>query len=108
MFEPEVWDSTEYGELEIYVNNADSFMTHYARVLGPEGQEVQSVKFNAETTITNLPPISYTLILFRDENGNEEWDRGAVIPYRVPERYYVQRNVRVQEGFTSEVNITFD
>lgn len=108
MFEPEVWDSTEYGELEIYVNNVDSFMTHYVRVLGPEGQEVRSVKFNAETTISDLPPLNYTLILFRDENGNERWDRGSVTPYHMPERYYVQRGIRVQEGFTSEVNITFE
>ncbi|MEX0723397.1 MAG: Ig-like domain-containing protein [Gracilimonas sp.] len=108
MYEPEVWDSTEYGEIEINIESADSSHIHYARILNPNGEEIEFVDFNRSTSIINLPPVSYTVILFRDENGNERWDRGSVSPYQQPERYYVQRNLSVQEGFISEVNITFE
>lgn len=108
MYEPEVWDSTEYGEIEINIENADSSDTYYAIIKGPNGQEVEFIQFQFATTIQDLPPVAYTLILFRDENGNERWDRGTVTPYQEPERYYVQRNINVQEGFISEVNVTFE
>ncbi|WP_421774397.1 Ig-like domain-containing protein [Gracilimonas sp.] len=108
LFEPEVWDSTEYGEIEINLQNVDSSDTHYVQLLMPGGEERLFTSFGQSTILSGLPPLSYTLVLFRDENGNEEWDRGTVIPFKAPEYYYVQRNLKVQEGFTSEVNITFD
>ncbi len=108
LFEPEVWDSTEYGEIEINLQNVDSSDIHYVQLLMPGGEERLFTSFGQSTILSGLPPLSYTLILFRDENGNEEWDRGTVIPFNAPEHYYVQRNLKVQEGFTSEVNITFD
>ena len=108
LIEPEVWDSTEYGGVEINLNNVDSNAVHILKLLEPGGTERVFTKFNDSTDIPGLPPLSYTLILYRDDNGNEMWDRGSVIPYRAPERYYVQPNLKVQEGFTSEVNITFD
>ncbi|MEX2604747.1 MAG: Ig-like domain-containing protein [Gracilimonas sp.] len=108
LFEPEVWDSTEYGEVEINLHNVDSTSIHYAQLLAPDGEELRFTEFTLSTTLTDLPPLRYTLIIFQDDNGNGIWDRGKVLPYQAPERYYVQRNLRVQEGFTSEVNITFE
>lgn len=108
IFEPETWDANEYGEVEVNLNDSDSTMSYILQLIGPEGNEVRSETLNSSITLADLPPLSYTLILFRDENGNGIWDRGSVIPYESPERYYVQNNLNVQEGFTSEVNITFD
>ncbi|MFD2533422.1 Ig-like domain-containing protein [Gracilimonas halophila] len=108
MYEPEVWDSTEYGEMEINIENADSSDTYYARILGPNGMEVEFTGFTVSTIIPELSPVSYTLILFRDENDNQKWDTGSVSPYQSPEKYYVQRSINVQEGFISEVNVTFE
>ncbi|WP_428236690.1 Ig-like domain-containing protein [Gracilimonas sp.] len=108
LFEPEVWDSTEYGDIEINLQNVDSTDIHFVQLLSPGGEERVFTSFGQSTLLTGLPPLSYTLILFKDENGNERWDRGTVIPFNAPEHYYVQRNLKVQEGFTSEVNITFD
>ncbi|MBO6586639.1 MAG: Ig-like domain-containing protein [Gracilimonas sp.] len=108
LFEPEVWDSTEYGDIEINLQNVDSTDIHFVQLLSPGGEEWVFTSFRQSTVLTGLPPLSYTLILFRDENGNEKWDRGTAIPFNAPEHYYVQRNLKVQEGFTSEVNITFD
>ncbi|MGN8225111.1 Ig-like domain-containing protein [Gracilimonas sp. BCB1] len=108
LFEPEVWDSTEYGDIEINLQNVDSTDIYYVQLLSPGGEERGYTSFGQSTVLTGLPPLSYTLILFRDDNGNEKWDRGTVNPFNAPEHYYVQRNLKVQEGFTSEVNITFD
>lgn len=108
IYEPEVWDSTEYGEIEINIENADSSDTYYARLIDPNGEEIEFTGFTAATIITELPPVSYTLILFRDENDNQKWDTGSVSPYQSPEKYYVQRSINVQEGFISEVNVTFE
>lgn len=107
LFQPEVWDSTEYGEVEINLENTDSSATHYVRLLNQEGEEIAFEAFNTSIEIADLPPVSYTLIVYRDENKNGTWDRGKVIPYEAPEPYYVQQNLRVQEGFISEVQITF-
>lgn len=107
IFEPEVWDSTEYGEVEINLENTDSTATHYVRLLNKEGAEIAVETFNTSIVIADLPPVSYTLMVYRDENENQTWDRGKVIPYEAPEPYYVQQNLRVQEGFISEVKITF-
>lgn len=108
LYEPEVWDSTEYGEIEINLQNVDSTDIHYVQLLSPGGEERVFTQFGQSAIISDLPPLSYTLILFRDKNGDKKWDRGTVIPFNAPEHYYVQKNLKVQEGFTSEVNITFD
>jgi|TARA_R100000479_G_scaffold89947_1_gene44153 hypothetical protein len=108
LYEPQVWDSTEYGEIEVVLENVDSTDIHYLRVLSPDGEEQSFTKFNQTTTVSALPPLSYTLILFKDKNGDGKWNRGSVVPYKSPERYYVQEGLRVQEGFTSGVNINFD
>ncbi len=108
LYEPEVWDSTEYGEVEINLANTDSSANHHVRLINSEGVNIVQKIFNTSTLISDLPPLSYTIIIFRDENGNGTWDRGKVLPYKSPEPYYVQKNLSVQEGFISEVNITFD
>lgn len=108
MYEPEIWDSTEYGDIEITIEHADSSDIYYARIINPNGDEVEFKKFTHATTLQDLPPVAYTLVLFRDENNNRRWDTGSVSPFMSPERYYVQGNINVQEGFVSEVNITFE
>jgi hypothetical protein len=47
------------------------------------------------------------LVLFQDLNGNGIWDYGSVDPYIKPEPYYIQQNINIQRGFTSEVKIDF-
>ena len=108
LYEPEVWDSTEYGEIEVNLENVDSTDVHDLQILNPDDEVVFTTQFNQMVTVPNLPPLSYTIILFRDENGDGKWNRGTVIPYQSPEPYYVQKGLRVQEGFTSGINITFD
>ncbi|SMO89128.1 Ig-like domain-containing protein [Gracilimonas mengyeensis] len=105
-FEPEVYDSTEYGEIEISLANMDSLST-YRYQLQLNDEIYRSGNLDSLSTLSELPPVSYKLIVYEDQNLNGQWDRGTVIPYQAPEPYYVQRGLRVQEGFTSEVSIGF-
>lgn len=108
IYEPQIWDSTEYGEIELKLEGQDSSATYVARLLDDSGEEIRYQSFNEAALIGDLPAQKYTLILFEDRNGNGEWDRGAVNPYRSPERYYVQSAIQIQQGFTSEISISFN
>lgn len=107
IFEPEIWDSTEYGEIELNLNGVDSSAVYRVEVLDSQSKSVRKIEFSESTVISELPPVTYKLVIFEDKNGNGNWDQGKVLPYQRPEKYYIQRGVRVQQGFTSEVNITF-
>lgn len=107
VYEPEIYDSTEYGEIEINLSNVDSAATHRVALSNADGKVIRTMTINEFATISGLPPVSYTFVIYQDANGNGKWDRGSVIPYEAPEPYYVQRGLRVQEGFTSEVNVRF-
>ncbi len=108
MFEPNIWDSTEFGEINIQILGADSSQTHVISLEDPAGSIVRSSNFNQQITLTDLPPVTYRLKIYRDENGDQTWNMGTVDPYKRPEKYYVQENINVQVGFTSEVQISFD
>ena len=40
LFEPEVWDSTEYGDIEINLQNVDSTDIHFVQLLSPRGMGI--------------------------------------------------------------------
>ncbi len=108
LFEPQIWDSTEYGEIELTLENTDTTAAHIVNIFQGSGVLAKSDALYNSGIIENLPPLTYTLVIFRDENSNGQWDKGTVIPYRKPEPYYVQRNLNVREGFTSGVRISFE
>ena len=106
LYKPEVWDQIETGNLEITVDGDSTGV--YMFSLSNKDTEIQiDSSFTGNITIENLPPVGYSLTVFKDADGNGVWDNGTVSPYRVPELYYIQRSVKVQTGFTSEVNIIF-
>jgi uncharacterized protein (DUF2141 family) len=108
LFDPEIWDSTEYGEIELTLENTDTTKAHLVQLLNSDGEQLRNETFYGSGMIENVPPLTYTLIIFRDENENSKWDKGTVIPYQKPEPYYVQRGLKVREGFTSGVRISFE
>lgn len=108
LFEPNIWDSTEYGEIDIRILDADSTHHHVVSLKDPSGREIRKLDFAEQLTITDLPPVKYTITIFRDDNEDGVWNRGDADPYRSPEKYYVQQNLNVQSGFTSEVQIIFN
>lgn len=107
LFEPEIWDVSELGELAIQVEDADSAEVFHFKL------ENESISFQLDSTFSSslllqdLAPINYILTVFKDENENGVWDRGSVIPFVAPEPYYIQRGVSIQNGFTSEIIIKF-
>ncbi len=108
LFEPQVWDSTEYGEIELTLENTDTTATHIVHLYDEDQNLMASREMRNSGIIENLPPFTYTLVIFRDENDNRQWDKGTVVPYKAPEPYYVQRSLKVSEGFTSGVRISFE
>lgn len=108
MYNPEIWDSTDFGEIELSVSNEDSSSIVIARLYNPNDEQIRSQRLINEYIFDRLPPVSYTLSVYKDLNGNDRWDMGTVVPFRPPEPYYVQRGIEVQQGFTSQIDIRFN
>ena len=107
LLEPEIWDATELGELSISVVGADSLNRYSFSLINKNiGFSFDSV-FSESIEIPSLAPVDYQLIVFKDENGNNRWDSGSIIPFKAPEPYYIQRRVNIRSGFTSEIFIEF-
>ncbi len=107
LYTPEIWNTSEMGELEISINSDDSLGVFYYRLENESNELLYTGQMNDFQLIENLPPLSYRLTVFKDENGNEEWDSGTVEPFLAPELYVIRGSVRIQTGFTAEVIIDF-
>ena len=107
LFTPEIWDTNEMGELEISINDEDSTGTYFYLLENEKNELSYSGSMGMSYIIENLPPLNYRLSIFKDENGNEKWDRGEVFPFVRPELNYIRRSIRIQTGFTAEVFIDF-
>lgn len=107
LFNMDIWDAIELGEIEVSVESADSSIAYNYQL----ENEIASISidsvFTQSVLIENLPPLNYRLRVYQDINGNGIWDEGSVDPYIAPEPYYIRKNVKVQTGFTSEVIIQF-
>ncbi len=107
IFRPEVWDLIELGGLELRIENPDSASLYYYQVINEEQNILIDSVMTSSVEIENLAPITYELRIFKDENGNQIWDRGSVEPYRKPEPIYIRSDLNIRTGFTSEVIISF-
>lgn len=107
LLEPEIWDNSELGEIEINISNVDSTEQFKFSLVN------EDISFSIDSTLTNtisisnLAPVSYKLTVFKDENMNGIWDSGSIIPYLAPEPFYIQKEVKIQNSFTSEIRIEF-
>lgn len=106
-FRPDIWQPNQLGAIEFT-----------APVGLPEGENRLRLyddnrKVDITTTFTDylevdgLPPLSYTAKIYRDVNGAERWNSGSVDPFEAPEPYFMQRDIPVREGFTSEISVEF-
>lgn len=103
----DIWDVVDFGSVELNIESADS--SESFRVLLFDETNLVDVDTSSTSTLflDNLPPISYTLVVFADQNGNGIWDAGSVDPFIKPEPFYIQNALNVQKGFTSDVSIDF-
>lgn len=105
---PEIWQRNQLGSIEFTVVNAQDELPLRLKVQDIDRSIVIDTTFTGSIIeIDNLPPLEYRAIIYQDENENNLWDAGSVVPYRKPEAYAVQRSIPVREGFTSETEITF-
>lgn len=107
LYTPEIWDNTEMGELEIAINSDDSVGVYYYTLENQENDLFYSGSMEKVQIIENLPPLSYQLTIFKDQNGDGFWNSGQVQPFQRPELFYIRERVRVQTGFTAQVIIDF-
>ncbi|MEL0011604.1 MAG: hypothetical protein VW868_08645, partial [Bacteroidota bacterium] len=64
--------------------------------------------FSEMETIHELPAREYTLRLYIDTNDNGEWDAGEWDPYVAPEPIILRNSLKIQAGFTSTIQFSFD
>ncbi len=106
--EPNIWQRNQLGAIEFVIADTSSTDEHFLTLYDDEGKIRIDTTFVQSLEIDELPPLSYTAIVFRDENGSGRWDRGSIIPFEAPEPYFVRIGVPVREGFTSELEIVFE
>lgn len=105
--EPEIWQRNQLGSLEITLADTLETGEHYLTLFDNEGKTNIDTTFTKQIELDRLPPLTYTVIIYRDENGNGRWDPGTVIPFQAPEPYFVRGELPVREGFTSELTVEF-
>lgn len=117
---PKFIDPEQFGLLEITVITSDStekfesdeHPKHLVIQLENE-QKKQSwsevIPLDKKSTIVetkSLPPGTYLLRYFIDDNQNNRWDYGDVIQHTLPEVMNVIKSVEITNGFTGQVKIT--
>ena len=107
LLEPEIWDELDFGEISIKVEDPDTSNQYKLSLENKEISASIDTVFTGSLSLQNLAPVSYTLKVFRDINQNNSWDQGSIIPFSAPEPYYIQQNVNIRSGLTSEITIRF-
>lgn len=105
---PTVWQRNQFGEINVVIEGADTTAVHVVQISDNDENVSIHESFEREIEIDDLPPLEYTVIVFQDSNDNGRWDSGIIDPYRAPEPYFIQVEVPVREGFTSEIRVEFE
>jgi len=107
LIDPEIWQRNQLGSIEITLANNNPDIVNRLTLTDEDLSIRIDTTFTESVTLDNLPPLSYKVIVYQDDNGNEEWDYGVVEPYVQPELYAIRRAVPVREGFTSELELVY-
>lgn len=105
-FEPKIWHSSQMGSLNIMMKDS-TLKNIRLRLENEESGFERDTLFTGQVEIDNLPPISYKLTVYHDQNTNGQWDYGEVNPYEKPEPYYIRKQVPVEKGLTADLSIEF-
>lgn len=104
---PTIWQRNQLGEIEVTMADTANTVVHVLSLYDNNGKVRIDTTFTGSISLDRLPPLTYNLLIFRDENGNGRWDPGTIVPFNAPEPYFIRRDLPVREGFTSEINVTF-
>lgn len=105
---PVIWSGAQLGEIEVSLADTTREGNYHLQLITEAGEVAREVTFETETIIEKLPPQTYTVIVFDDQNENGVWDYGSVDPFVSPEPYFIQSSVPVSRGMTAELSILFE
>lgn len=108
LFKPETWDPVDFGGIEVNVLSVDSTKVYNLSIVSTDEAFRIDTTFSGSYTLENIRSVPYTLTVYEDVNNNGKWDFGAIVPFVAPEPYYIQKDIKVQKGFTSEIIINFN
>lgn len=106
-FQPEIWHASEMGILSVSLEDS-AFNNIRLRITNEDAGIRRDTSFADSIEVSDLPPLNYTVVAYRDLNENKQWDFGQVAPYEAPEPYFIQQDVPIKEGLTAELTITFE
>lgn len=105
--QPKIWHDSQMGSMDISVQDS-TLENLQLQILNEQAGIIRDTAFTNRIEISDLPPLTYRVIIFQDVNGNGSWDFGRVDPFVAPEPYYIRKGVPVEEKMTGELNITLE
>ncbi len=105
--QPQIWHSSQMGKLNVMTEDSTAQNVRL-EVINKESGIRRDTTFSGQVEITQLPPLQYKVIAYKDENGNNVWDFGQVSPYEVPEPYYIRKGTPVKKGLTADLTISLN
>ncbi|MFW6347257.1 MAG: Ig-like domain-containing protein [Cyclonatronaceae bacterium] len=118
--ETQFFPDKEAGSLRIIVAdqnngsspaNADSGAVRHHITLLDEREEVvfeTQLAPGENAHAEGLRPGKYTLRAYQDEDGNERWFRGEVLPWQAPEPYFIARDIEVFPRMEGEYELIYE
>ncbi|MEX0639044.1 MAG: hypothetical protein WD094_01180, partial [Balneolaceae bacterium] len=106
--EPRIWQRNHLGSIHLTLEDTTNRSDHRLTLFDEEGKVRVDTTFSQSIQIPDLPPLSFTVIVYRDRDGDGNWNPGSVLPFELPEPYFVRRSLPVREGFSSELTVSFE
>ena len=106
-FRPDIWQPNQLGAIEFTAPDGLPEGENRLRLYDDNRKVDIDTVFTDTLEIDRLPPLSYTARVYRDVDGDGRWNSGSVDPFEAPEPYFMQRDIPVREGFTSEISVEF-
>lgn len=104
-FQPQIWHSSQLGRLNVMTEDSTA-QNIRLQVINAESGVRRDTTFSGQVEISELPPLKYKVIAYKDTNNNQSWDFGQVSPYQEPEPYYIRKGVPVKTGLTADLTIS--
>ncbi len=103
---PKIIQADELGELSIRFPFADSTGVWITEISGANYYK-RVISNDSVLTISQINDASVLVRVFRDENQNDKWDSGSIIPFKRPEWFYINPKVAIKPKMISELEIKF-
>ncbi|MBP5259957.1 MAG: Ig-like domain-containing protein [Paludibacteraceae bacterium] len=87
----------------LYVKITASFTDGMVELMNDKEVVLRTEPMGDEAAFENLAPGTYMLRLYRDLNGNAEWDSGEILEHRQPEPvYYYPKKLQLRANWDNE------